>query len=116
MNPYSIAGQRTSTDGRIVPVGKSFIRRPSKCVGYLLRYRRDFPLAVLKRNRNTRPSRTGYNGKPVRRNPRITVRLCEKWRGNNRARLLHGQGSKEQLISEARKSLAAFPQRQIVDR
>ena len=47
MNPYSIAGQRTITDGRIVPVGKSFIRRPSKCVGYLLRYRRDFPLAVV---------------------------------------------------------------------
>ena len=35
MNAYSIAGQRTITDGRIVPVGKSFIRRPSKCVGYL---------------------------------------------------------------------------------
>ena len=47
MNRYSIAGQRTITDGRIVPVGKSFIRRPSKCVGYLLRYRRDFPLAVV---------------------------------------------------------------------
>ena len=26
--PYSIAEQRTITDGRIVPVGKSFIRRP----------------------------------------------------------------------------------------
>jgi type I site-specific restriction endonuclease len=47
MNPYSIAGQRTITDGGIVPVGKSFIRRPSKCVGYLLRYRRDCPLAVV---------------------------------------------------------------------
>ena len=27
--PYSIAEQRTITDGRIVPVGRSFIRRPS---------------------------------------------------------------------------------------
>ena len=39
--PYSIAEQRTITDGRIVPVGKSFIRRPPKRVDYLLRYRRD---------------------------------------------------------------------------
>jgi type I restriction enzyme R subunit len=45
--PYSIAEQRTITDGRIIPVGKSFIRRPSKRVDYLLRYRRDFPLAVV---------------------------------------------------------------------
>jgi type I restriction enzyme, R subunit len=45
--PYSIAEQRTITDGRIVPVGKSFIRRPSKRVDYLLRYRRDFSLAVV---------------------------------------------------------------------
>src|SRR5438445_287851 len=40
--PYSIAEQRTITDGRIVPVGKSFIRRPPKRVDYILRYRSDF--------------------------------------------------------------------------
>src|SRR5438876_2431755 len=45
--PYSIAEQRTITDGRIVPVGKGFVRRPSKRVDYLLRYRRDFNLAVV---------------------------------------------------------------------
>src|SRR5947199_2232558 len=45
--PYSIAEQRTITDGRIVPVGKGFVRRASKRVDYLLRYRRDFPLAVV---------------------------------------------------------------------
>jgi len=45
--PYSIAEQRTITDGRIVPVGRGFVRRPSKRVDYLLRYRRDFPLAVV---------------------------------------------------------------------
>jgi len=45
--PYSIAEQRTITDGRIVPVGKGFVRRLSKRVDYLLRYRRDFPLAVV---------------------------------------------------------------------
>src|SRR5207302_352285 len=46
-DPFSVAEQRTITDGRIVPVGKSFIRRPPKRVDYLLRYRRDFLLAVI---------------------------------------------------------------------
>jgi type I restriction enzyme R subunit len=46
-DPHSIAEQRTVTDGRIVPVGKGFVRKPPKRVDYLLRYRRDFPLAVV---------------------------------------------------------------------
>lgn len=45
--PHSIAEQRTITDGRIVPVGKGFVRKPPRRVDYLLRYRRDFPLAVI---------------------------------------------------------------------
>jgi type I restriction enzyme R subunit len=38
--PHSIAEQRTITDGRIVPVGKGFVRKPPKRVDYLLRYAR----------------------------------------------------------------------------
>src|SRR5438876_8342939 len=45
--PHSIAEQRSITDGRIVPVGKGFVRKPPKRVDYLLRYTRDFPLAVI---------------------------------------------------------------------
>jgi type I restriction enzyme R subunit len=45
--PHSIAEQRTITDGRIVPVGNGFIRRAPKRVDYLLRYTRDFPIAVV---------------------------------------------------------------------
>jgi type I restriction enzyme R subunit len=45
--PHSTAGQRTITDGRIVPAGKGFVRRPPRRVDYLLRYTRDFPLAVV---------------------------------------------------------------------
>ncbi|HMN05248.1 MAG TPA: DEAD/DEAH box helicase family protein [Flavobacteriales bacterium] len=45
--PYSIAEQRTITDGRIVPVGQGFVRKAPKRVDYLLRYRRDMPLAVV---------------------------------------------------------------------
>jgi type I restriction enzyme, R subunit len=44
--PHSLAEQRTITDGRIVPVGKGFVRRPPKRADYLLRYTRDFVLAV----------------------------------------------------------------------
>jgi type I restriction enzyme R subunit len=45
--PHSIAEQRTITDGRIVPVGKGFVRRPPKRADYLLRYTRDFALGVV---------------------------------------------------------------------
>ncbi|MGO9611735.1 MAG: EcoAI/FtnUII family type I restriction enzme subunit R [Dissulfurispiraceae bacterium] len=45
--PHSIAEQRTITDGRIVPVGQGFTRKPPKRVDYLLRYTRDFPVAVV---------------------------------------------------------------------
>ena len=41
-DPHSIAEQRTITDGRIVPVGKGFVRNPPRRVDYLLRYTRDF--------------------------------------------------------------------------
>jgi type I restriction enzyme R subunit len=46
-SPHSIHEQATVTDGRIVPVGDGFVRRKPKKVDYLLRYRRDFPLAVV---------------------------------------------------------------------
>jgi type I restriction enzyme R subunit len=45
--PCSIAEQRSVTDGRIVPVGKGFVRKPPLRVDYLLRFRRDLPLAVV---------------------------------------------------------------------
>jgi hypothetical protein len=46
-DPHSIAEQRTVTDGRVIPVGKGFVRKPPKRVDYLLRHNRDFPLAVV---------------------------------------------------------------------
>ena len=45
--PCSIAEQRTITDGRIVPVGKGFVRRPPRKADYLLRIERNFTLAVV---------------------------------------------------------------------
>jgi type I restriction enzyme, R subunit len=46
-DPHSIAEQLSITDGRIIPVGKGFIRKPPKRVDFLLRYTRDFPLGVV---------------------------------------------------------------------
>jgi type I restriction enzyme R subunit len=59
IEPHSIAEQRTITDGRIVPAGKGFIRRPPKRVAYLLRYTRDFPLAVIEAKASYRVASDG---------------------------------------------------------
>lgn len=45
--PHALTEQRTITDGRIIPVGKGFIRKTPLRVDYLLNLRRDFPLAVV---------------------------------------------------------------------
>jgi type I restriction enzyme, R subunit len=45
--PHSFTEQRTFTDGRIVVAGKSVRRRPQKRADYLLRYTRDFTIAVV---------------------------------------------------------------------
>jgi type I restriction enzyme R subunit len=45
-DPHSIAEQRTFTDGRIVVRGSRAERKKGKRADYLLRYTRDFPIAV----------------------------------------------------------------------
>lgn len=45
--PHSFTEQRTFTDGRIVVVGDKVRRRPQKRADYLLRYTRDFTIAVV---------------------------------------------------------------------
>src|SRR5262245_57525802 len=45
--PYSIAEQRTITDGRIVPVGPGFVRKSPKRVEYRVRLRPALPRAVV---------------------------------------------------------------------
>jgi len=42
-----ISEQKSFTDGRIIPVGVKERRRPCKRADYLLRYFRDFMLAVV---------------------------------------------------------------------
>src|SRR5437867_9575183 len=57
--PHSIAEQRTITDGRIVPLGKGFIRKTPKRVDFLLRYTRDFPIAVVEAKADYRSAADG---------------------------------------------------------
>lgn len=45
--PYSITEQRTFTDGRIVVTNGKSKRGEGKRADYILRYRRDFPIAVV---------------------------------------------------------------------
>jgi type I restriction enzyme R subunit len=45
--PHSFTEQKTFTDGRIVVLGKKISRRPQKRADYLLRYTRDFMIAVV---------------------------------------------------------------------
>src|SRR5208282_6041728 len=45
-DPHSIAEQRSFTDGRIVVRGNRAERKKKKRADYLLRYTRDFPIAV----------------------------------------------------------------------
>ncbi len=46
-DPHSIAEQRTFTDGRIVLTDQGSRRRKKKRADYILRYTRDFPIAVV---------------------------------------------------------------------
>jgi type I restriction enzyme, R subunit len=45
--PHSFTEQRTFTDGRIMVTGNKVKRRPQKRADYLLRYTRDFMIAVV---------------------------------------------------------------------
>ncbi len=46
-DPYRINEQVTFTDGRIIVAGRRSRRRPGKRADYILRYRPDFPIAVV---------------------------------------------------------------------
>ena len=46
-DPHSFTEQKTFTDGRIVVAGNKIRRRPQKRADYLLRFTRDFMIAVV---------------------------------------------------------------------
>jgi type I restriction enzyme R subunit len=46
-DPHSFTEQKSFTDGRIIVTGTRSSRRPQKRADYLLRYTRDFMIAVV---------------------------------------------------------------------
>jgi type I restriction enzyme, R subunit len=57
--PHSIAEQRAFTDGRIIVHGSTATRRKGKRADYILRYTRDFPIAVVEAKPEHEPAATG---------------------------------------------------------
>jgi type I restriction enzyme R subunit len=58
-DPHSIAEQRSFTDGRIVVHGNRALRKKGKRADYILRYTRDFPIAVVEAKPENEPVATG---------------------------------------------------------
>ena len=115
--PYSIAEQRTITDGRIVPVGKGFIRRPSKRVDYLLRYRRDFSLAVVE----AKPEyKTAADGLQQAKNYAEMLGLKFAYATNGPDIIefdyFTGLEKRDHLLSDTRRTLAALSRWQTAER
>jgi len=57
--PHAISEQRTITDGRIIPVGKGFVRKSPKRADFLLYYEKGFPLAVVEAKASWRSAGDG---------------------------------------------------------
>jgi type I restriction enzyme R subunit len=59
VEPHAIDEQYIFTDGRIVVAGRTERRRPGKRADYLLRYTRDFPIAVVEAKADYKTPGTG---------------------------------------------------------
>ncbi|MEW6079503.1 MAG: EcoAI/FtnUII family type I restriction enzme subunit R [Thermodesulfobacteriota bacterium] len=57
--PHSFTEQRTFTDGRIIVSGNQIRRGPQKRADYLLRFTRDFPIAVVEAKANYKSAGDG---------------------------------------------------------
>jgi type I site-specific restriction endonuclease len=71
-NDEQICEQRTITDGRIVPVRSGFVRKAPRRVDYLLRYERNFPLAVVE-------AKASYKSAGDGRAPYRVHRVISEW-------------------------------------
>lgn len=58
-DPHSIAEQRYFTDGRIVVHGSKAVRKKGKRADYLLRYARDFPIAIVEAKAEYKKAKDG---------------------------------------------------------
>ena len=111
--PHSIAEQRTITDGRIVPVGKGFVRKPPEARGLPAPLHARLP---ARRRRGQGRVQDGRRrpaaGQGVRRDARPEVRLRHQRPRDHRVRLLHRASRRDvDDYPDARRTLAALPRR-----
>jgi type I site-specific restriction endonuclease len=59
-DPHSFTEQRSFTDGRIIPLGNKVRRGKQKRADYLLRYRRDFPIAIVEAKADYKTPAAGW--------------------------------------------------------
>jgi hypothetical protein len=79
-----ILEQKTFTDGRIVVSGSKVQRRDPKRADYLLRYTRDFTIAVVDQSGLQVGNRWPPAGQGIRRNSRPEIHLCHQREGDHR--------------------------------
>lgn len=63
-NPHSLTEQYTFTDGRVEIIGNTPRRGEKKRADYLLRYTRDFPIAVVEAKPEDSPAGQGTCSRP----------------------------------------------------
>jgi type I restriction enzyme R subunit len=58
-SPHSVTPEETITNGRVIPLGKKAMRGKQRRADYVLRYNRDFKLAVVEAKKEDVPADTG---------------------------------------------------------
>lgn len=74
-----MAEQRCFTDGRIVVHGDKAFRRKGKRADYILRYTRDFPIAVVEAKPEDQPAATGLQQAIIGRGTRVRDDYGKLW-------------------------------------
>ena len=108
--PFSIAEQRyfTNPKGRIRVVGGRIVRGKPKRADYLLRYRRDFPIAVVEAKADYKtPGAALGQAKEYAADSRPQVRLRHQRQGHCRVRLHYRNRARPGRLSYAGGALGA---------
>ena len=101
-DPHSITEQRFFTDGRIVVHGNTATRRKGKRADYILRYTRDFPIAVVEAKSEDEHATTG-----LQQAKDYAEILKFKFENHHRIRLHHRARARNLGVSNTGRTLVA---------
>ena len=106
--PHVINEQRTFTDGRILFAGGKARRGPQKRADYLLRYRADFPIAVVEAKANYRHAGDGLQqAKEYAEILRLKFAYATKRHRDHRVRLHHRHRTHRHRLPRTRGPMAS---------